>query len=617
MRITDNMRFNTTVSNLFNIQSQYSDLMEKISTQKKVNRASDDPIAAAKIVDLRQGLAANEQYRKNITDADNWVSITESTLSSAYKLLTKAMQIATGEVAGTADAESRRISAQNIQSYIDQMVSLANEKIGDRYLFSGSKNGVAPFSTSSAEARIEAIERAGNNVFDGTAASSATYSGTADKTCQVRITGGGSLATATAQISTDGGATWRNTTGDGIDLSVPGAMAGGIVNFGDGIVLSLDDGSGTDTFAAGDIFSVNAYAEATIEAIEPGEGNTSTGTVVSSGTYSGATDKTYTVEIVAAGDLDTATFRYSTDGGATWSISTPGDMAGGGIDLGDGVVITFDDNGGAGVFVADDTFVVNAFAKGSVVIQPPLPSAPNAFTGTAEASVTYSGATNKTFVVKIVGNKDSLGGAIPGVSNAQVSADGGRTWTLASLSASGEIVLGDNVKLTIDDAATGTFGEHDIFVVNATAGGYYQGNDDQLSMTINRGIEIDYNITGADAFTASSGTGVDVFKTLNDLKNALENNDAGGISGQLENLKNAQEQVLLNQSLCGTKASHIAMAKSSLTNLDERLTSLLSTAQNANLEELASRLSMQEIALQASYAMAAKISDTTILKFLT
>jgi flagellar hook-associated protein 3 FlgL len=392
------MRFNMTVSNLFNAQSQYNDMMEKMVTQKKVNRASDDPIAATKIIDIRQGIAANGQYRKNITDSDAWISMSESKLSGAYDLLVRAREIAMSQATATANATSRKIASQEVQSLIDEMASIANAKNGDRYLFSGSKNGVAPFSTITEGASIEAAEKAGNNVFNGTAMSFGTYSGTTNKTYAVKITAAGFLATATAQISTDGGRTWN-----GADLP----LVGGALNLGDGVVLTFDDAAGTKAF-----------------------------------------------------------------------------------------------------------------------------------------------------------------------------------------------------------------GENDIFIVNATAGGYYRGNNDQLSMTINRGMDMTYNITGAEAFTAMGGAGVDIFMTLNDLKNALNGDDPQGISGQLENLKNAQEQVVLSQSLCGTKANHIKMAKSSLDNLDENLTSLLSEAQDADLAEFATKLSMKEIALQTSYAMAAKISDTTILNFL-
>jgi flagellar hook-associated protein 3 FlgL len=398
MRVTDNMRFNTTVNNLFNTQSQYNDLMEKMASQKKVNRASDDPIAATKIIDIRQGIAANGQYRKNITDTEAWIALSESKLSGAYDLLVRAREVAVGQATATANAATRKVASQEVQSLIDEMASLANVKLGDRYLFSGSKNGAAPFSATPLDTTIEAAEKAGNNVFNGTAVSSGTYVGTTNKTYAVKITHEGSLAAASAQISTDGGRTWN-----GADLP----LVGGALNLGDGIVLTFDD---------------------------------------------------------AAGDK--------------------------------------------------------------------------------------------------------------------------------------------------------TFGVNDIFVVNATAGGYYRGNSDPLSLTINRGTSITYNITGAEAFTATGGGSVDVFKTLNDLKDALDGNDVQGISDQLDNLKKAQDQVVLNQSLCGTKANHIEMAKSNLDTLDEKLTSLLSEAQDADLAELATKLSMKEIALQASYAMAAKISDISILKFL-
>jgi flagellar hook-associated protein 3 FlgL len=407
MRITDNMRFNTAVNNLFATQSQYNDLMEKTASQKKVNRASDDPVAATKIIDLRQGIAANEQYKKNIEDSDAWISMTESKLSSAYDLLVNAKEIALGQNTATASASSRKNAAQDVQSLIDELAGIANAKLGDRYLFSGSQNGVAPFSTTAGSASIEAAIKAGNNIFEGTAVSSGTYSGTTNMTYAVKITSAGPLATATAQISTDGGRTWSNQAADGTNLSVSGAISGGS------------------------------------------------------------------------------------------------------IDLGNGVFINFDDLAG--------------------------------------------------------------------------------------------------VK---------TFGENDVFVVNAIAAGYYRGDNDPLSVTINRGTSFAYNITGAEAFTASGKYGVDIFKTLNDLKTALENDDIQGISDQLENLQMSQDQVTLNQSLCGTKATHIEMAKTNLEILNEKLTSQLSNVQDADLAEYATKLSMKEIALEASYTLAGKISNISILNFL-
>ena len=62
MRITENMRFNAMVGNLFSNLALNNDLTEKIASQKKVNRASDDPLSATKIVTIRQSKVAIEQY---------------------------------------------------------------------------------------------------------------------------------------------------------------------------------------------------------------------------------------------------------------------------------------------------------------------------------------------------------------------------------------------------------------------------------------------------------------------------------------------------------------------------------------------------------------------------
>lgn len=174
MRITDNMRFNTAISNLFSTQSQYNDLMEKIASQKKVNRASDDPVAATRIIDIRQGKAANEQYQKNMDSCDSWISATESKLSSAYDLLVTAQEIAVGQATATSNAVTRQIAAQNVQSLIDEMASLANAKTGNRYLFSGSQTSTQPFSSVLLSPQIEAAGKAADNTFKGTVTSSGT-----------------------------------------------------------------------------------------------------------------------------------------------------------------------------------------------------------------------------------------------------------------------------------------------------------------------------------------------------------------------------------------------------------------------------------------------------------
>ena len=166
MRITENMRFNAMVGNLFSNLALNNDLTEKIASQKKVNRASDDPLSATKIITIRQSKVAIEQYKKNIDSCKTWISATESTLSGVSKLLDTVDEIAVGAMG--ADASTRQIAADNIQAIIDSMRSLANTKWGNRYLFSGTREGVEPFTAIPSAATIDAAQAAVDNTFAGT-----------------------------------------------------------------------------------------------------------------------------------------------------------------------------------------------------------------------------------------------------------------------------------------------------------------------------------------------------------------------------------------------------------------------------------------------------------------
>jgi flagellar hook-associated protein FlgK len=95
-------------------------------------------------------------------------------------------------------------------------------------------------------------------------------------------------------------------------------------------------------------------------------GNTGTGTIVTSGHYTGTTNATYTIEIVATGDeagAGAATFRWSNDGGTTWTPAagpfTDADYPTAQALGGDGVSATFLPYTS---YTAGDTFTIDVTA---------------------------------------------------------------------------------------------------------------------------------------------------------------------------------------------------------------------------------------------------------------
>lgn len=396
MRITENMKMNNAVWSLGKVQVQYDAILEQMATQKRINRISDDPTGMTMLMTYRQNQASIVQYQKNVDNSNGWLSMTESKLTSAQDLLTRAKELAIGQGTATATAESRRIAANNVEQLRQEMLSLANSMYGDRYLFSGSRMDAPPFVATAQPASIDSPLSSSSNIFDGTVTAGGTYTGDINKSYVVKIVNGGNLTDASYMVSADGGITW-------------------------------------------------------------------------------GTEQT---------DLDTGT-----------------------------------------------------------------------------------------------------------------------------------VGLPDGISLTVTNSGTNNLAAGDMFTIRTFAAGNYQGNATKQGTEIGKGTTIDYNITGAEAF-AGWGGGVDIFKTLDDLKTSLSSNDAKGITAQLDNLTSSFNQINLSIARIGGTMNRTEIAKSNLQDFNLQLTDLSSKTEDADIAALATSLSMKEIAMQASYATVAKIGSTTILDFL-
>ncbi|MCK4467591.1 MAG: flagellar hook-associated protein FlgL [Desulfobacterales bacterium] len=404
MRISENIKFNTIVNNMFKSQDSYNKLAEKIASLKEINRPSDDPIGMNRVLNLRESRASVEQYIRNINGCESRLTITESKLSAAGNLLIKAREVAVAQSTATSSAEMRSAEAGTVQQLIDEMLALANSKYDGKYLFSGAKSGEAPFLSS----------------------------GRSD----------GEIGTVTQDS--------ENTFGGDVDVtSVP------------------ED-------------------------------------------YSGDVNKTYVVKIVTGGVLGVAEYQVSSLGGKEDSWSSP-----------------------------------------------PHTTVP----------------------------------------------------------ANGKITPGDDIELTFtvtgDELAAGDF-----FYFHASTAGYYNGNGEEMSVNVGEGAPFTYSISGEAVFTNKGEGSVDVFGTLNDLKTALENNDADGIASCLDGLKDSSDQISKNISRCGARMNRLEIAKNNLTDMDLDLAGLISEVEDADISEIITRFAMKEIVLKASYNVASKIGNLTIIDFL-
>jgi flagellar hook-associated protein 3 FlgL len=148
MRVTNTIMTNSIVRYLSTQNEALFERQTIIASQKRINKPSDDPLGMGKVLDYRQTLAAVEQYQKNIQRGKTRLEVTETTLDLADELLKLVRGIA--QVESDTTTESRLQAADAVKNLFDQVMSTANSKFNDNYMFSGHQTNTAPFSRDDA-----------------------------------------------------------------------------------------------------------------------------------------------------------------------------------------------------------------------------------------------------------------------------------------------------------------------------------------------------------------------------------------------------------------------------------------------------------------------------------
>jgi flagellar hook-associated protein 3 FlgL len=153
MRIASMQIFNVVRQSMSDVNQDLVKTQEQMSTGKRIQSPGDDPVAAAKILQITDELNAVDQYKRNIDIAQNNIALEESILGGVNNVIQRMqeMAIAAGNTA-TLTASDYRSMASEVTERIDEMVHLLNSRNanGD-YIFGGYKSSEPPFAGSTEE----------------------------------------------------------------------------------------------------------------------------------------------------------------------------------------------------------------------------------------------------------------------------------------------------------------------------------------------------------------------------------------------------------------------------------------------------------------------------------
>lgn len=148
MRVTNGMTNRSFNYNLHKNLSRMTKIDNQLNTGKEINKISDDPAKAAKIMRLKNDIAKNAQYNRNIIDATNHLDVTDKALEQVNDGLQKMRELLVKAGNATYGSEERAALKEEMSQLVNKMGDVLNTTFDGKYVFGGERTDKKPVINS-------------------------------------------------------------------------------------------------------------------------------------------------------------------------------------------------------------------------------------------------------------------------------------------------------------------------------------------------------------------------------------------------------------------------------------------------------------------------------------
>lgn len=138
MRITNNMILHNTTRNINGNKVNVDALNNQMTSQKKIQRPSENPVIAIRALRLRSTLSEIDQYYEtNIPDAESWLDITDKTILNIISVITDVRTQCTAGANDPLTEKDRNTILTQLEKLSTQIYSEGNAEYAGRTIFTG------------------------------------------------------------------------------------------------------------------------------------------------------------------------------------------------------------------------------------------------------------------------------------------------------------------------------------------------------------------------------------------------------------------------------------------------------------------------------------------------
>lgn len=156
IRIATSNIFAAGTARISEAQAQLLKTQQQIAANRRILTPSDDPVAAARALEVKQSQSMNETFAANRVQARNALEFQDTTLDSITGMLTsmKTQFVQAGNA--SLDASQRKYLAADLRTQYQELLGLVNSRDAQgRYLFSGFQVDQQPFTINPATGGVD------------------------------------------------------------------------------------------------------------------------------------------------------------------------------------------------------------------------------------------------------------------------------------------------------------------------------------------------------------------------------------------------------------------------------------------------------------------------------
>jgi flagellar hook-associated protein 3 FlgL len=147
IRISSQQVFSGGINRLQDLNVNLNKTQEQLSTGKRVNRPSDDPVAATRILKLDQELQRISTYERNTDLAENRLQQEENALSRSVDIIQRVRELTVQAGSGALSANDRQSLSAEMKERLGQLADITNSRdASGEYIFSGFQGATPAFA---------------------------------------------------------------------------------------------------------------------------------------------------------------------------------------------------------------------------------------------------------------------------------------------------------------------------------------------------------------------------------------------------------------------------------------------------------------------------------------